>query len=105
MKGLVIKRALASVDIEEIAATIGENNPNAAERFLQSVEKGLELLSSFPELGPRWEADDPRLQGLRLWVVKGFRNHVLIYRPNDDGIELLRVVHGARDLENLYFHF
>jgi toxin ParE1/3/4 len=33
--------------------------------------------------------------------MSGFRNHLIFYRPIDDGIEIVRVLHGARDWQNL----
>ena len=30
-------------------------------------------------------------------------NHLIFYRPIDDGIELVRVLHGARDISPEYF--
>jgi len=42
------------------------------------------------------------LSGVRSWTVTGFENYLIFYRPVEGGIEILRVVHGARDLENLF---
>ena len=40
----------------------------------------------------------PRLTGLRVFPVRGFPKHLIFYRPVADGIELVRVLHGARDV-------
>ena len=39
--------------------------------------------------------------GLRRWRVRGFENFLIFYRPIDDGIEVLRVLHGQRDRETI----
>ncbi|MBI4604738.1 MAG: type II toxin-antitoxin system RelE/ParE family toxin [Planctomycetes bacterium] len=30
--------------------------------------------------------------------MRGFEQHLVFYRPVEDGIEVVRVLHGARDL-------
>jgi toxin ParE1/3/4 len=41
------------------------------------------------------------LKGLRLWRVPHFASYLIIYRPINRGIEVLRVLHGARHIEQL----
>ncbi|HUB25377.1 MAG TPA: type II toxin-antitoxin system RelE/ParE family toxin [Tepidisphaeraceae bacterium] len=43
--------------------------------------------------------DHPRLVSVRSWRVKGFPNYLILYEPVDDGILVLAIIHGARDLE------
>jgi len=38
---------------------------------------------------------------LRIFRVKGFEKLLVLYLPRDDGIEIVRVVHGSRDLQTL----
>jgi len=40
--------------------------------------------------------------GLRAWPIDGFRNHLVFYRPTDEGVDIVRVLHGARDIEALF---
>jgi toxin ParE1/3/4 len=54
-----------------------------------------------PGLGTRWESHHAQLPDLRFFPVTKFPNHLLFYRPLDDGIELVRVLHGARDIAML----
>jgi toxin ParE1/3/4 len=37
------------------------------------------------------------LSGLRRWPVREFENVLIFYLPRDDGISVVRVLHGARD--------
>ncbi|MCZ7640563.1 MAG: type II toxin-antitoxin system RelE/ParE family toxin [Verrucomicrobia bacterium] len=57
-------------------------------------------LESAPAIGRPRRFRQP---GLRSWQVPGFRRWLLFYRPldQDRGIELIRVVHGARDLRRI----
>ena len=38
---------------------------------------------------------------IRQWRVKDFKEYLIFYRIQDDRVEILRVLHGARDLEGL----
>ena len=49
-------------------------------------------------LGERWPSANPRLAGLRSWRIEGFEKHLIFYRPADDGIDIVRVIHAARDV-------
>jgi toxin ParE1/3/4 len=50
-------------------------------------------------MGDVHESRNPRLADIRVWAVKGFRNHLVFYRPIEEGIEVLTVLHGARNLD------
>lgn len=39
-----------------------------------------------------------RQAGLRRWPIPGFRNYLIFYRPMENGVEIVRVLHGARDI-------
>ena len=48
---------------------------------------------------PKAEAPGPR--SLRVFRVTGFEKILILYRPFEDGIEVLRVVHGSRNVQRL----
>lgn len=50
-----------------------------------------------PELGGRSGLDAKGILSIRVWADPGFRNHLIFYRPLTDGIEVVRILHGARD--------
>jgi len=60
------------------------------------VREKCELLSEQPGVG-RDRSDV--LSGLRGFPVG---NYVIFYQPVDDGIEIVRVLHGARDIPELF---
>jgi toxin ParE1/3/4 len=33
-----------------------------------------------------------------LWRANGFDSHLIFYRARESGIEIIRVLHGARDI-------
>ena len=96
----VIRRPRARADIQEQAFRIADDNPDAARRFLAEVERSLELLAGMPGMGAARPRLSPALRSLRMFpVAGGFASHLLFYRPIRDGIELIRVLHGARDID------
>lgn len=34
---------------------------------------------------------------MRQWRIKGFVNHLIFYMPFQDGVSIVRVLHGAMD--------
>lgn len=97
----ILYRPRAKRDLIEIVEYIGSDRPTAARRFLKQVSATLESLARFPGIGRLYETTHPALQGIRVTSVASFRNYLLFYRANAESIELLAVIHGARDLPNL----
>jgi toxin ParE1/3/4 len=55
-----------------------------------------------PGIGARFDrVSHPRLNGLRSSQVTGFKNYIIYYLPKPDGIELIRVLHAARDAKTI----
>ena len=83
-------------DIIEQAIYIGLDNAKAAERFQDAVEQAEQMLAEMPGIGaPR---EHGRIEGLRMWRVRGFARHLIFYREIENGIEVIRVLHSSRDL-------
>ncbi|MBU6409199.1 MAG: type II toxin-antitoxin system RelE/ParE family toxin [Verrucomicrobia bacterium] len=84
-------------DILDIARWIRAGNPAAAVRFVDAFKSSVELLSRMPKIGrARPDLGAPET---RSWRVNGFRNHLIFYESLPDRVRLLRVLHGARDLQ------
>ncbi len=89
-------------DVRDIAVYIADYNASAAARFSYAVEATIDGLSDFPRKGSPKHFSDPKLVGIRSYTVDGFRQHLVLYRPDaDGGITVLMVTHGARNLEPL----
>ena len=39
---------------------------------------------------------------MRSFPVKRYRNYLIFYRPSRDGIEVIRILHGARDFRRYF---
>ena len=101
MSARIFIRPRAQADLDDTAEYIGRENPATAVRFLAAAEETFKQLLATPGLGRVREYLDPRLTGLRSWRIRGFENWLVFYRPTDGGIDVVRVLHGARDLAPL----
>jgi toxin ParE1/3/4 len=102
MSGRILRRPRAEADIAEQAAWyLREGGAALGERCLAAVQRTAERLLASPGLGPSREYLNPRLEGLRMFPVQGFEKHLVFYRPTPDGIEIVRVLHAARNRERL----
>jgi len=86
----------AQTDLDEIWYYIAEDNFEAADRLLVAIVSRFPKLASMPEPGPR---RDELSSGLRSFAVG---NYVIFYRRFENGIEIARVLHGARDFPPLF---
>ncbi len=89
---------LALQDLIDIHDHIAADNPEAALRLVERLDQRCEGLADMPGMGRRRDDLSPTLRS----VPEG--SYVLFYRPLPDGsgVEILRVLHGARDLPSLF---
>ncbi len=92
----------AVTDVDMVHAHITVDNPEAADRVEEAIFDSFELLARNPALGRRRQFR--RHQNIRSWVVTEFTNYLIFYREltNGSGVEIVRVLHGARDLDALF---
>lgn len=95
----ILRRLKAAQDAEEIADHIAKDSLKAAIRFLENTASTLKDLAASPGNGRPFESDYPELANLRFRRVKGFPNHLIFYIEHKATIEVVRILHGARDLE------
>ena len=95
MTGYVITNQ-AENDLDEIAAFVGTRNPATAEALLQRVYSLFELLVQHPKAGRERNDLAPSLREL----VEG--RYLIFYFEGTDVIEIIRVLHGARDIASLF---
>jgi toxin ParE1/3/4 len=89
-------------DLVELADYLAEQNPELADRFIDAAEATFHYLVESPDVGNPCHFESPEAAGIRRWHVKGFPNHLIFYRPIGDGIDVVRVLHAARDIESLF---
>lgn len=99
----VVKREAAKRDLIHQWVWYAENaSIEVADRFLKAADDTLKMLSTRPESGAPLFVRKPELQGMRRFPVSdGFGKILLFYFALQDGVDLVRVLHGSRDLEQL----
>jgi toxin ParE1/3/4 len=90
-------RPLATLDLENIVKFLDAQSTTAGDRFLEEFFDAANLLSEMPRLGPVRRTRG-RLKGLRSWPLKKFQSYLIFYLPIENGIEVVRVFHGAKDI-------
>jgi toxin ParE1/3/4 len=95
---LIVRRPQALADLLEQADYIARDDPEAAHRLLDSVERTIARIARYPRIGRRVPFEDRRLRDLRMLGVEGFPSHIVFYRVIEGGIEVTRLLHAARDL-------
>jgi toxin ParE1/3/4 len=96
------KKPQAERDIEECFVYIGEENLNTAVYFLVAVEDSIEEIAKNPFSGSPREYKNPQIKNLRLKLVKGFANYQIYYTVETETVEIIRVLHGARDVDDIF---
>jgi toxin ParE1/3/4 len=91
------KRPKAQADLLEIWLYVAQDSARAADRLLDRIEAQCRLLADNPRLG---KARPEIASDARAWIVG---RYLVLYRERDEGIEVVRVVHGAREIEHIEF--
>jgi toxin ParE1/3/4 len=86
----------AANDLDEITDYIASDNPTAAARLIDAIQEKCQALAEIPGMGRGREELAPDLRS----SVVG--KYVIFFRPETDGVEIIRVVHGHRDIPNLF---
>ena len=98
----ITRRDAALQDLIGLAYYIALGDVDPAYRFLNAAEETFRDLERMPLVGSSREFQNSALVGIRMWRVKDFRKHLIFYRPTEDGVEIIRVLHSARDIEGLF---
>jgi toxin ParE1/3/4 len=94
----LVVRPKAVADLEGQALFVAAGDIEAGLRLYAAADRAYDRLLEMPELGVTRDFGIGRLEGLRMWPIPGFPNHLIFYRPTDAGVEVVRVLHAARDI-------
>ena len=98
----VQKMTQAKTDLIEIADYIATDNSEAAQAFLDAAEATFAFIASLPSVGRTFRFQSPVLQDMRVWRVEGFERYLIVYRAVQSQVEIVRVLHGSRDIVGLF---
>jgi toxin ParE1/3/4 len=91
----VSRRPLAALDILDIWDHIADDNMTAADRWVDELDKAFGTLATQPTMGRARPELAPDLRSFP------FGRYVIFYMPRSDGIDVVRVLHSARDIDGL----
>ena len=86
----------AKADLRSIGDWIAEDNPARARSFLVELRQKTLSIAANPQLYPL--ARKLEVQGIRRRLYKGY---LIFYRVGENRIDILHILHGARDYEAL----
>lgn len=86
---------LAEADLDEIWHYISEQTEEAADKFIRDMAAKFQLLADSKEIGKR---QDDFIVGMRMFP---FKKYQIYYFPTQYGVEIYRVLHGRRNIEEL----
>ena len=96
MNGRVIRSRAARADLDQIWDFIAEASESRADAFIRRLTRTFETLAGRPLIG---RARDNLGTGVRSIPVGAY---LIFYRPIEGGVEIVRVLHGARDYAKLF---
>jgi toxin ParE1/3/4 len=92
----LLKRPEAAVDLEDIWWFIAQDSLPDADEFLDRIQAKLLKLAEFPQMGMSQNELKPNLRSFAIG------NYLVFYFPLMDGIDVVRILHGARDVEAIF---
>ena len=92
----VTRRPLAAVDILDVWDYIAEDSAAAADRWVDKLDETFNLIATQPLMG---RAREELAASLRSFP---FGRYVIYYVPIEDGIDVVRVLHSARDIDAIF---
>jgi toxin ParE1/3/4 len=86
----------AQFDLEEIEDYIARDRPDAASRWIMRTLDEFNRLTRNPVLGESRNDIRPEMRSI------SHGSYVIYFRPNENVLEIIRVLHGARDIRGLF---
>ena len=93
---MIQRTAQTEEDLIKIWIYIARDNPGTADRVLDDIEERFHALADNPLMG--WLRPDIAPELCYFTVGK----YLILYRTVPDGVQIVRVIHGARDLPHLF---
>jgi toxin ParE1/3/4 len=86
---------LAQQDLRAIHDYIAVNNPKTAKRYIGALKEKCQNLADTPGIGIARQ----EYHGLYKFPVG---DYLIFYRTGQNGIEVIRILHGSRDIEAVF---
>ena len=92
----ILRHPQAEADLDEIWLYIAQDDPNAADRFMDRIEERCRLLAENPLMGRSRPELAPSLRSFPIGT------YIIVYVPIEGGIDIVRVISGVRDIDALF---
>ena len=102
MKGTIDVSREAEKDILGCILYLARENPNLPKRFLAAFEETCKHLLDMPHMGREKTSEYATLLSVREFPMLRFTKYLVFYRENQENLEVVRVLHGARDLPAIF---
>ncbi|HLM00818.1 MAG TPA: type II toxin-antitoxin system RelE/ParE family toxin [Pyrinomonadaceae bacterium] len=89
----------AQTDLREIWLYLSENSLNSADRVIDEMMRKFRMLAENPKVG---QLHDELIINLRSFPYK---KYIIFYFSMENGVEIYRIIHGARNIEDLFEDF
>jgi toxin ParE1/3/4 len=83
-------------DLDEICEYVAQSNSRAASQLFDVIRQKCKLTADFPGMGKSYAKLSLGLRGITV------DDYIIFYYPREDGIDIIRVISGYRDLEELF---
>lgn len=93
----IVRAPAAQADAIEIWAYVAEDNAPAADRLLERIDQMIRKIALQPLIG---KSVDEIVPGIRFVPIGSY---LIFNRVVGDGIEIVRILHGARDIGTDFF--
>jgi len=93
----VFTRPRAEADLLDIWSYIAQDSPANADILLDRIRDTLNRLAAMPFMA---QARFDLAPGLRMFPVGSY---LIFFRPIQDGIEVIRILHGKRNITSRFF--
>lgn len=92
----------AEKDVDDLALFIAKNSHAQAMRFYDAINSTYEMILEAPGRWAVYGFTNSRLKDICKRSVLEFPKHLVFYRIDADMVEIVRVLHGARDLAAVF---
>ncbi len=90
-------RPQAEADLDGHVRNIARDNLDAALRLYDLAEETYEMLGETPYMGAIHHTSKSELMGMRYVPIKEYSHYLVFYKPKDNGVDIIRVLHARMD--------
>ncbi|MBE9141077.1 type II toxin-antitoxin system RelE/ParE family toxin [Nodosilinea sp. LEGE 07088] len=95
----LVKRPIVIQDLIAHATYISLDNLDASDRFLHAAEATFQRIAELPNIGRLSGFSNLAIAQIRQYPIKGFNKYIIFYQIHPETVEVIRVLHGAQNLE------